>query len=314
MIADRGIFRTKEIEVPVTTALNASRGSQPRIVGALRERAAAEWMLLAGITALVVPTLFRMSQWSWSKEAGAHGPIVLATTVWLVWREKDHLREGIRQPLWPGILPLSIALPLYAVGRITSILVLESLSLYLMLLTLAYLRYGGRVLRHFWFPCLYLLFLITPPENWIFVATRPLKMALSDAAVAILATTGMAVGSTGSLIQVEGYQLQVAAACSGLNSLIGIGATSLFYVYLRHGSEPFYALMLVVMMVPIALLTNLLRIMGMVYATQLFGPGVVEGLTHEFAGIGTFALALLVLVGVDFMLFPMARRLGWARG
>lgn len=300
--------------MPATTALNVSHESPLRMVVALRERVGAEWVLLAGIIALVVPTLLRLSRWSWSTEAGAHGPIVLATAIWLVWREKDRLREGSRQSLWPGALPLLLALPLYAVGRITSILVLESLSLYLVLLTLAYLRYGGRVLRNFWFPCLYVLFLITPPENWIFVATRPLKMALSEAAVGILATTGMAVGSTGSLIQVGGYQLQVAAACSGLNSLIGIAATSLFYVYLRHGSEPLYALMLVVLMVPIALLTNLLRIMGMVYATQLFGPGVVEGLTHEFAGIGTFALALLVLVGVDLMLFPMARRFGWARG
>lgn len=300
--------------MPATTALNASRESPLRMVVALRERVGAEWVLLAGITALVVPTLLRLSRWSWSTEAGAHGPIVLATAIWLVWRDKDRLHEGLRQSLWPGALPLLLALPLYAVGRITSILMLESLSLYLVLLTLAYLRYGGRVLRNFWFPCLYVLFLITPPENWIFVATRPLKMALSEAAVGILATTGMAVGSTGSLIQVGGYQLQVAAACSGLNSLIGIAATSLFYVYLRHGSEPLYALMLVVLMVPIALLTNLLRIMGMVYATQLFGPGVVEGLTHEFAGIGTFALALLVLVGVDLMLFPMVRRLGWTRG
>lgn len=300
--------------MPATTALNASRESPLRMVVALRERVGAEWVLLAGITALVVPTLLRLSRWSWSTEAGAHGPIVLATAIWLVWRDKDRLHEGLRQSLWPGALPLLLALPLYAVGRITSILMLESLSLYLVLLTLAYLRYGGRILRNFWFPCLYVLFLITPPENWIFVATRPLKMALSEAAVGILATTGMAVGSTGSLIQVGGYQLQVAAACSGLNSLIGIAATSLFYVYLRHGSEPLYALMLVVLMVPIALLTNLLRIMGMVYATQLFGPGVVEGLTHEFAGIGTFALALLVLVGVDLMLFPMVRRLGWTRG
>ncbi|WP_164549815.1 exosortase [Altericroceibacterium xinjiangense] len=272
-----------------------------------------EAILLGGFAALALPTILRLGQLSWSTEAGAHGPIVFATAIWLVWRESDCLRAGVRQPLWPGALLLLIALPLYAIGRITSILMLESLSLYLILLTLVFLRYGGAVLRRLWFPFVYALFLITPPENWIFVATRPLKMALSEVSVDLLSAAGLAVGSSGSMIQVGGYQLLVAAACSGVNSLIGIGAISLFYVYLRHGSEPRYAFVLLLLLLPIAVLTNLLRIMGMVLATHWFGPGVVEGIAHDVAGIGTFAVALALLFGIDAVLFPLFRRSGWVR-
>jgi exosortase len=271
-------------------------------------------VLLCGFAALAIPTLFRLAKLSWSTEAGAHGPIVFATAIWLLWRESDCLRSGARQRLWPGALILLVALPLYAVGRITSILMMESLSLYLVLLTLMFLRYGGVVLRRLWFPFVYLLFLITPPENWLFVATRPLKMALSEISVDLLSAAGLAVGNSGSMIQVDGYQLLVATACSGLNSLIGIGAISLFYVYLRHGSEPRYASVLTLLLLPIALLTNLFRIMGLVLATHWFGSGVVEGFAHDAAGLGTFVLALALLFGIDAALFPLFRRFGWARG
>ena len=268
-------------------------------------------ILICGFAVLAVPTLLRLGQLSWSTEAGAHGPIVFATAIWLLWREGTCFLKGVVQPLWPAILLLLLALPIYAVGRITSILMLESLALYFIMLTLVFLRYGGAVLRRLWFPFVYLLFLITPPENWLFVATRPLKMALSDLSVDLLSAAGLSVGSSGPMIQVDGYQLMVATACSGLNSLIGIGAISLFYVYLRHGSEPRYAFTLLLLLLPIALLTNLFRIMGLVLATHWFGSGVVEGFAHDAAALGTFSLALVLLFAIDAALFPLFRRLKW---
>lgn len=271
-----------------------------------------EAILLGGFLALALPTILRLAKLSWSTEAGAHGPIVLATAIWLIWRESNYLRTGKRQDLWPSALALLCALPMYAIGRITSILMLESLALYAVFLTLTYLRYGSKILRHFWFPLLYLLFLITPPENWLFVGTQPLKMALTKISVELLSAAGLAVGSSGSTIQVGGYQLLVATACSGLNSLIGISAISSFYVHLRHGSEPRYAFVLLVLLLPLALLTNLLRIMALVLATHWFGSEIVEGLAHEAAGLGTFALALALLFLIDATLFPLFRRVGWA--
>lgn len=293
----------------MTEMINPALPPRP---SAWRAPGTGEAILLGGFAVLAAPTLLRLAQLSWSTEAGAHGPIVLATGIWLLWRESDCLRTGTRQPLWPGALMLLLALPLYAVGRITSILMMESLSLYLILLTLVFLRFGGAILRRFWFPFIYLLFLITPPENWLFVATRPLKMALTEISINLLSAAGFAVGSSGSMIQIDGYQLLVATACSGLNSLIGISAISLFYVYLRHGSEPRYAFVLLLLLLPIALLTNLFRIMGLVLATHWFGPGVVEGFAHEVAGLGTFMLALVLLFGIDAILFPLFRRLRWA--
>ncbi|MDB5714313.1 MAG: transrane protein EpsH [Sphingomonadales bacterium] len=293
------------------TQMQLAEGSQPASVAQFRAYAsiASRILFVLGLTALVLPTFLMLARWSWSTEAGAHGPIVLATGAWVVWRERDIFNGGVVQPLFPGTLLLLIGLPLYALGRVTSILMIESLALYLVVLALVYLRYGGRVLQRLWFPFIYALFLITPPENWVFVATRPLKIFLSNSAVDLLYWAGLSVGSTGTMIQIDGYQLMVASACSGINSLIGISALSLFYVYLRHGDQPRYSLVLLILLLPIALLTNFIRVVGLVLATHWFGAGAAQGVSHQLAGLGLFGLALALLLGIDEMLFPLFRKI-----
>lgn len=266
-------------------------------------------IMVAAVLALCVPTLFSLGQWSWSSETGAHGPIVFATGLWLIWRDLGTVRvEATRQPLFPDILWLTALLPLYAVGRIINVLALESLALWGVLVVLAHMSYGP-ALRRLWFPIIYCLFLITPPENVLFVATRPIKDFLSVAVINVLSAAGYAVAGTGVMIQIDSYQLLVATACSGINSLIGICAVSLLYVHLRRGSEPRYALLLTMLLIPIAVLANFIRIILLVLMTHYFGESVAQGVFHELTGLGIFILSLLLLMVIDVALQPVAQRL-----
>ncbi|RZK43828.1 MAG: hypothetical protein EOO61_04725 [Hymenobacter sp.] len=106
-------------------------------------------LLFAGFASVAVPTVLRMAQLGWSTEAGAHGPIVLATAIWLVWREKDCFRVSAHQPFLRGALLLVLVLPLYVVGRVTSILMLESLALYLIILALVFIRFGAATISRY---------------------------------------------------------------------------------------------------------------------------------------------------------------------
>jgi exosortase len=205
--------------------------------------------------------------------------------------------------LLPGLL-------FYAVGRITSILAIEAIALYAVLLSVLWLQSGPATLRRLWFPLVYLLFIITPPENWVFVATRPIKSAISTGAVALLSSFGLPIGSTGSVIQIGGYQLLVATACSGINSLIGICALGLFYVYLRHGNAPRYALLLVAVMIPLAIAANFLRVILLVLITYYISEDAAQGLSHQLVGMGMFILAMLMLLGLDAILHPLVVRWG----
>lgn len=282
--------------------------------GAIRIGDVGAWLrthavMVAGILALCIPTLISLGRWSWSTETGAHGPIVFATGLWLIWRDLGAVRaQAQRQPLLPDALWLAMLLPLYAVGRIINVLAVESLALWAMLVVLAHMAYGPAI-RRLWFPIVYLLFLITPPENVLFVATRPIKDFLSVAVVEVLSTLGYSVASTGVMIQIDSYQLLVATACSGINSLIGICAVSLLYVHLRRGSEPRYALLLTALLIPIAVLANFVRIILLVLMTHHFGESVAQGVFHELTGLGIFILSLLLLMVIDTALQPVANRL-----
>ena len=124
---------------------------------------------------------------------------------------------------------------------------------------------------------------------------------------------GFSVGSTGVMIQIDGYQLLVATACSGINSLIGICALSLFYVYLRHGSAPRYAAFLTLLLLPVAIFANFVRIIILVLITHQFGEAVGQGIAHEATGIGMFLLSMMLLIGLDAVLHPIVTRIGARR-
>jgi exosortase len=269
----------------------------------------AHGVLIAGLLSVIVPTLVSLGRWSWSTDTGAHGPIVLATGMWLLWRESGGLRaEGRRMPLFPPVLSLVTLLPIYVFGRVVNVLAIEALSLWAILVVLAYLQFGP-ALKRVWFPIVYLLFLVTPPENVLFVATRPIKDALSVAVVDLLGWLGFAVARTGVMIQIDGYQLLVATACSGINSLIGITAVGLLYIHLLRGSDPRYALLLTALVLPIAVAANFVRIILLVLMTHYFGESVAQGVFHELTGLGIFLLSLLLLAALDVVLQPIARRL-----
>ncbi len=260
-------------------------------------------MLVVGVLAMALPTLVDMAKQSWATEAGAHGPIVLATGLWLLWHIRGELTEQARPaPTWAVVVGLLLLVPAYALGRALDLLVVEAGCAYGMTL-LAFLRLlGARVMSRHIFPFLYLGFLV-PPPGWVLDAiTSPLRRGISAAATWILDLAGLPVVREGVVIYVGPYQLLVEDACSGINSLIGLTAISLFYIYLLHRANWQHALLLMAAVIPIAIIANLLRVMALIVITYFFGDAVGQGFVHGLAGILLFALALAMVVGTDFII------------
>lgn len=253
----------------------------------------------AGVLVALVPTLYHLALQSWRTESGAHGPIVLATGVWLLVRARVTWDRSQRGRLSIAAAGLVLALSLHVYGRVTSSLGLESLGLYLAMLVVAYLLLGARNLTRTWFPFLYLGFLIAPPANYVDAATMPLKIAISEITVALLGFIGLPIANSGVIISIGNYQLFMATACSGLNSLISVTAILLFYVYLRHGSAPVRSAVLLAAILPIALTLNFIRVVLLVLLTYYGGAEIGAGFLHLFTGLGLFAVALLVIYLLD---------------
>lgn len=289
-----------------------------RQTGAAPDRAGHNlgWNLLpglvfaAGVAALAIPTMLFVARETWSTEQGAHGPIVLLTALWLLYQKWPAARPLVAPPpAWRPALLVPLVLIGYFLARVTQIIELEGFIMYASLVAAAYALVGGAALRAMAFPLFYVAFIFPPPETFIYAITLPMKMAISESAVWLMAMLGYPIGSTGVSIQVGQYQLLVAAACSGLNSIVSLSVLSTFYIYVRHSGQGLYSLLLLAFVLPVAFLANFVRVLILILLTYHGGEALAQGFMHSFAGLTMFAAALLLIFLIDSLLHPFAERL-----
>ncbi len=262
-----------------------------------------------GFCALALPTLFGLADLTWSKEFGAYGPIVLVTGLWLLWRQAPAMLASA-QPgsVWLTVTILAPSLVLFVFGQAYDFMTLETAGVYGVGVAILHSRVGARSLLRHWFPLLYLAFVIPPPSSILADVTSPLKQFVSYEATHWLQAFDIPVAREGVTIFVAQYQLLVEDACSGMNSIVGLIAVSLLYIYLIRGSSWFYALVLTLFVVPIAVVANIFRIMILILLTYFFGNDVAQGYLHFTAGMLLFATALFCVFGLDRVLaYAIAR-------
>jgi exosortase len=160
-------------------------------------------------------------------------------------------------------------------------------------------KIGLKLMLKNWFPLLYLAFAIPAPSYVIADLTSPLKHFVSYVATNGLQAVGYPIEREGVTIIIAQYQLLVEDACSGLNSLIGLTAITLMYIYLMHGTSWRYSLLLLCFVIPIAIVANIIRIVILCLLTYYFGDQVAQSFLHFAAGIMLFSTALLLVFAVD---------------
>jgi len=188
---------------------------------------------------------------------------------------------------------------LYSVARITGILEIEAYVMYACLVIAAYSLVGSAMMRALWFPLIYLALALPPPDSVVAAVTQPIKIVISDVAVNVLHAVGYPIASLGVMIQIANYQLLVAAACAGLNSIITLSAICLFYAYLRHKSDWTGFLIVAVFILPIAIFSNFVRVLILILVTYHFGDAAGQGFIHDFAGLTVFAVAIGAIFAID---------------
>jgi exosortase len=269
----------------------------------------ANLLLLVAVAALILPTMFQVARETWSTEQGGHGPLVLATGLWAVWRELKG--AGVeRRPgqLAIGLPLLAFLLAVFAVARITRVIEIEAFAMYASLVTGVYLLFGAALIRRIWFPLVYLAFALPPPDTVVAAVTQPVKIAISQWATSLLSALGYPIANSGVTIQIGQYQLLVAAACAGLNSIVTLTALCIFYVYLRHRSSVPAFLVVALAAIPVAVISNFVRVLALVLITYHFGDAAAQGFVHDFAGLLMFAVALLAIFAVDQLVTPLFLR------
>jgi exosortase B len=259
--------------------------------------------LLAGFAILYVPSYLSLAEVVWPTDEQGHGPIILAVSIWLLWRLR-HVVAGVPaapRP-WLGGTVLVFGLLFYALGRSQSILMVEVGSQLLVLPALALMFLGVRALRVAWFPLFFLLFMVPLPEALVGSVTAPLKTAVSAVAAELLYLLGYPVGRAGVVLNVGQYQLLVADACAGLNSMFTLEALGLLYMNLMNYTQVTRNVALAILIIPISFVANIVRVMILVLVTYHLGDEAGQGFIHDFAGMVLFLAGLTLMLVTDKVL------------
>ena len=159
-------------------------------------------------------------------------------------------------------------------------------------LTLAGGRRWGRAAR---FPLAFLLFAV--PVNFLDTAGFWLRLWVIDASCGLAHLAGFDVMRSGTqLFAPNGaFQYDVAAACSGVRSLMALLALSLLGGYLYFRAWWLRGLMLLLSL-PFTYVGNVVRIAAVIVAAQWFGQKA-GAWVHDWAGFLVFVIVLGLVMG-----------------
>lgn len=266
---------------------------------------AGRWPMLAlaaGALILYLPVFEDFARGPWRRDENAHALIVMAIAVGAaasrLMSARLNLTIGSREQI-AGFAALTAGLGLVVLGAASEADLLLSASLPLVATGIVLSLAGWQGVRTLWFPLLLTLYLIIWPGWALDALTAPLKIFVSEIVSDGLYAAGLPVAHAGAVISAGPYQLLVADACSGLNSMIALTAVGAVYLYaVKHGDWRI-SLIVIAALIPIAIAANILRVMALVLITYYFGYDAGQGFLHDGAGLLMFAAALALVFLID---------------
>lgn len=263
-----------------------------------------EWLpVLVGLLVLYVPSFYDLVTTLWRVDDYAYSPIILVIVVWLIWQRRWILLDAPKNnaPV-QGLLLLVCGLLIYVLGRSQSIGVLEIGALVPILAGVLLAMRGWSALRDSWFILLFTVYLVPLPGSFVDGLTGSLKQSVSVIAEQILYLASYPVARNGVVLIIGPYQLLVADACSGINSMFSLSAIGLLYLYLMHRTSWIHNGLILASLLPIAFCANIVRVLLLVLVTYYYGDAAGQGFIHGFSGMVMFVVALIVILLLDAIL------------
>ena len=267
------------------------------------------WLPVAvGLSVLYIPSYLDLARIFWSSEVGLHGPLIVAIVFLLIWRKRGALIRDSDQPKPALGWPVMVAgLLMYAVGRSQQFVQLEIGSQIPLLLGLILALRGPKVGRQLLFPILFLVFLVPIPNSLLDAILLPLKQHVSAVVEHLLYYAGYPIARSGIVLTIGPYQLLIANACSGLNSMVALSGIGLLFIYLMHKPSWLYNGLLLASILPIAFLANIVRVMLLVLVTYYLGDRAGQQF-HDYAGYLEIAFAFGGFFALDALLGRIIKR------
>jgi exosortase len=239
-------------------------------------------------------TLSRLvNQW-WHDPNFSHGFFVPLFSAYVLWQDRHRLARTVPNPSWFGLVIIAFGVSLLVVGQLGAELFLARFSLLLLLAGSVVFFLGWHSFRAMLFPWAFLILMIPIPAIIFNQIAFPLQILASKVAAFTLPLFGVPILREGNVIHLPYMDLQVAEACSGIRSLMSLGALAIIYGYLME-TRIWVRVLLALASVPIAIVSNSVRIIGTGLLVQYWDPEKAEGYFHASWGWIIFIISLLLL-------------------
>ena len=248
-------------------------------------------------------SLFGWMNWVYEGNADeAHGQLIPFVVVVLLWMKRKEIIESPKKVWLPALALVLFCLVSHYFGYVIQQTRLSLIGFFAGLYGLVGLFFGPAMMRRIFFP--YFLFAFCMPlgsmGQELTVPLRGISAVIASFfAKDMLGIEVMRVGtqifdSTGTI------KFDVAAACSGIRSLITIIALTTIYGFITFKAYWKRAL-IISTAIPLAVAGNVIRITGVIIIAEAFGQEA--GMTfHDWAGFFTFTLAFGAVLGLGWLL------------
>jgi exosortase D (VPLPA-CTERM-specific) len=282
------------------------------------------------ISFLYATVLVKLGQDWWIDENYSHGLFMPFVIGYIIWLEFGNIRNTPKKPtLMLGFAIILFALVMFLAGNLGAELFTQRLSFVLILAGIVVYFFGFRILQKLTAPFALLLLAIPIPQLILNKIAFPLQMWASQFADSGIKLFNILSVRKGNIIEIlprganQIVQLEVVEACSGIRSLMTLIALALILGYFTRerrknitdkwfefikDSDFWRIVILMFSAIPIALLTNAVRVMTTGIMTYHFGIQAAVGFWHELAGWLVYIVAVGLMLSVNFLLKSLIRK------
>jgi exosortase len=243
---------------------------------------------------LYAPTVaWLFDRWTMSVWHHAHGLLIPPLVAYFAYQELKPLADRPASASAWGFLLLVPALALHALDAGMHTQLLSAAALFLALPGLSLLLMGVERTRAIAFPLAFLFLALPIPLTFTEQIHWQLRQIATAGTAAVVPLFGIPLFVEGTTLHMARGSLEVADACSGFSTLYASIAVAALTAY--TAATPSRKLLVLLAAAPIAIASNLLRVITLVLLVVWQGSDILETSVHPLSGMATFALALPII-------------------
>ncbi len=236
----------------------------------------------------------------------SHISLIPFLSLYFIYLKREAISHDLRWSVWPGLAVIATGSIVHSLAVSPTSDQIDSfiphiLAMVLMVWGSFLFCYGVQSTRAASFALGLLLLLIPIPSYLLNGIVGFLQQASAEVSASLFSLLGVPVHRQDFTFALSNFTIEVAEECSGIRSALALLITSLIagQLFLR---SVWGKTMLVFVVVPLAIIKNAFRIVGLALLANYVDPRfITDSALHRNGGIPLFLLALIVLFTIAWL-------------